>query len=193
MNRIAKMLVMDDKQKRSDRNDRDWADRDRDHGYRSAEYDDRRRVDRDRDRHDMGRDSREAPDYWPGRDPMHRYDFALQGAMAHKDGWRRSGGMAFDRETAKAWTDKMPNEDGSRGPHWTRDQTDQVLAQKGFDCDPDEFFAILNSLYSDYSAVAKKHGVNNIDFYADLAKAWLCDKDAVKDKAAAYFEHVVKH
>ncbi len=193
MNRIAKMLVMDDKKGRDKRDGRDWSDRENGRSYRDAEYEYRRRIDRDRDRHDMGRDSREVPDYWPGRDPMHRYDFSLHGAMTHKDGWRRSGGMTFDRGTAKDWTDKMQNEDGSRGPHWNREQTDQVLTQKGFDCDPDEFFAILNSVYSDYSAVAKKHGVNNIDFYADLAKSWLCDKDAVKDKAAAYFEYVVKH
>lgn len=52
---------------------------------------------------------------------------------------------------------------------------------------------VKRSVYSDYCAVAKKHGVNNVDFYADLAKAWLHDKDAVKDKAAAYYEYIVKH
>ncbi len=192
MNRIAKMLVMDDKQKRSDRNGRDWADHDR---RRYDHDDDWSRM--DPERRGSHRYARNGAEDWHdrerGRDPMKRYDFALQGAMTHKDGTRRSGGITFDLETAKEWTEGMQNEDGSRGPHWTRDQTDQVLAQKGYDCDPTEFFAILNNVYSDYSAVAKKHGVNNIDFYVDLAKAWLCDKDAVKNKAAAYFEYVVKH
>ena len=32
-----------------------------------------------------------------------------------------------------------------------------------------------------------------MDFYVDMASAWINDKDAVKDKAWAYFEYVVKH
>lgn len=101
--------------------------------------------------------------------------------------------MRLDKQTAKEWTEAMENGDGTRGPHWTVEQTDQVMAQRGLECDSAEFFAVLNSVYSDYCAVAKKHGVNNVDFYADLAKAWLHDKDAVKDKAAAYYEYIVKH
>ena len=42
-------------------------------------------------------------------------------------------------------------------------------------------------------SVAKKHGVNKMDFYADLAKAWLEDEDAVEDKAGKYFQYIVKH
>lgn len=160
-------------------------------------------------------------DYDKERGPMNKIGFALEGEMgrvppefdrnyrtaadyrtmdemAHrKSRWsggygHGSGVMPFSRELAKEWTNGMENEDGSRGPHWTMEQTSQVLEQKGFHCDPVEFFAILNSIYSDYSAIAKKHNVNNMDFYADMAKAWLEDKDAVKDKAAAYFEYVVK-
>ena len=67
------------------------------------------------------------------------------------------------------------------------------MEQRGIDCDPLQFFAVLNAVYSDYYAVAKKHGVNKMDFYADIAKAWLNDSDAVEDKAARYFEFVVKH
>jgi len=52
---------------------------------------------------------------------------------------------------------------------------------------------VLCSIYSDYFAVFKKHNLNNMDLYVDLAAAWLNDKDAVKNKAAVYFEHVVNH
>ena len=87
----------------------------------------------------------------------------------------------------------MVNEDGSRGPHWTIEKAEQVMAQRGIDCDPYTFWAILNSIYSDYCAVFKKFNINNMDVYADLAKAWIDDSDAVKDKAAAYYNFVVKH
>ena len=45
------------------------------------------------------------------------------------------------------------------------------MQQRGINADPAEFFAILNSVYSDYYTVAKKHNVHNIDFYIDSKKA----------------------
>ena len=101
--------------------------------------------------------------------------------------------LPFSRSIAMEWTGDMENSDGTRGPHWNMEQVQQVMEQRGIDCDPVEFFAVLNSIYSDYCAVAKKHGVNKMDFYADLAKAWLEDKDAVEDKAGKYFTYIVRH
>lgn len=99
----------------------------------------------------------------------------------------------FTKDMALEWTSLMKNSDGSTGPHWTIDQTKQVMAQRGINCNPNDFYAVLNSLYSDFGEVFKKHGVSKMDFYADMAKAWIKDSDAVPDKAAAYFEYVVKH
>lgn len=192
MNRIAKMVVMDDKQRRARQNDRSRADYDR------YEAEDRSPDRRDRDRRDTGRFSVAGEmDWTPGsrsrrnwdREDDDRRDRKMDRGPAHKAG----GMMRLDKQTAKEWTEAMENGDGTRGPHWTVEQTDQVMAQRGLECDSAEFFAVLNSVYSDYCAVAQKHGVNNVDFYADLAKAWLHDKDAVKDKAAAYYEYIVKH
>ena len=67
------------------------------------------------------------------------------------------------------------------------------MAQRGIECDPAEFYAILNSIYSDYSKVAKKYNVGgSIDFYVDMAKAFLDDKDAGPDKLAKYYQYVVR-
>lgn len=101
--------------------------------------------------------------------------------------------MKLTPELAKEWTARMKNGDGTTGAHWPMEQVKQLMQQRGINADPAEFFAILNSVYSDYYTVAKKHNVHNIDFYIDIAKAWLDDKDAVPDKAAAYYEYVVKH
>lgn len=110
----------------------------------------------------------------------------------------RGGAMSqaipkFNKRMAEEWTGKMQNEDGSKGPHWRMDQVEQIMRQKNIQCDPAEFFAVVNAMFSDYSEVAQKHGVNKQDFYIDMAKAFLMDKDAVKDKAAAYYMYVVKH
>ena len=101
--------------------------------------------------------------------------------------------LKFTPELAKKWVENMENEDGTKGAHWNLEQVKQIMAQRGIDEDPYTFWAILNSIYSDDVKIAKKFNVNNIDYYVDRACAWLKDKDAVKEKAAAYFEYVVKH
>lgn len=107
----------------------------------------------------------------------------------------RAGSMPkLTKETAEEWARSMENEDGTKGPHWTIEQTKQVMAQKGVNCDPWEFFAALNAMYSDYSKVFKKHGVGDkLDFYVEMAKAFIDDKDAQPEKLARYYEYVVKH
>lgn len=102
------------------------------------------------------------------------------------------GAQKMDEQTAREWTKNMKNEDGTKGPHWTMEQVKQLMAQKGIQHDPVEFFAVLNAVYSDGCKVAKKHGVNTIDYYVDMAKAWLEDEDALPNKAMLYYECIVK-
>lgn len=105
-----------------------------------------------------------------------------------------AGGRDLTDQEAKMWTSNMQNVDGTNGPHWTLDQAKQVMTQRGINCNPAEFWVALNIIYSDYCKVAKKHNVgNSIDFYADMAKAFLDDKDAGPDKLVKYYQFVVKH
>lgn len=166
----------------------------------------RRRDSRGRFRSEMDHDGRTNMHY-PG--PMYpppvyeEYDKPYQiGFSAHggerKDGLHMIRGgasgheMKLDEQTAHEWMENLRNEDGSKGPHWTKDQTTQVLKQKNLDCDPLEFWVAINAMYSDYFNVAKKANVNNIDFYVNMAKAFLDDKDAIPGKLAAYYEYIVK-
>lgn len=118
--------------------------------------------------------------------------------MERKNGERMSGYgsgseyMPMTKQMAMEWTQNMENEDGTKGPHWNMDQTKTVMAQKGIECDPLEFYVAINAMYSDYMPVAKKLGVNNMDFYTQMAKAFLDDKDALPDKLARYYEYIVK-
>lgn len=97
----------------------------------------------------------------------------------------------MDKQTAEEWARKMRNSDGSIGPHWKMEQVKQVMQQKGIDKDPIEFYVTMNMLYSDYGQVAKTHGINSVDFYIDLAKAFLDDPDAGDDKLLKYYEYIV--
>lgn len=98
----------------------------------------------------------------------------------------------MDRKTAEQWLQQMKNADGSKGPHWSMEQTKLVMEQLGLDCDPLEGWVAMNMLYSDYVDVAKKLGVNNVDFWANMALAFLEDEDAHEGKLMRYYTSVVE-
>lgn len=112
-------------------------------------------------------------------------------AVGENDGNR----MPFSRLAAEKWMKEIENEDGTKGAHWTLEQAKQIMAQKSVKGDPISFWVVLNSMYADYSKTIKKYGVGDkIDFYVDLTKDFLNDKDSVGGdaKVAAYFEHIVR-
>lgn len=149
--------------------------------------------------------NRNETDYIPSREPRYRslIGFDMREPSAHSGESKRSqleyGNGSFTehdeqltKEMAKQWIDEMQNEDGSKGMHWTYEQVEQVLRQKMLNLDPVELWLAMNMVWSDFYQVAKKHNVNSTDFYLDLAKAFLNDKDAGKDKLYRYFQYVAK-
>lgn len=122
-----------------------------------------------------------------------------QDEMAYRQGMASAGYsrggevMPMDRQRAEQWASGMQNADGSTGPHWSLEQTEQVRTQQNIDCDPVKFWVAMNMMYSDYCKVAEKLGVNNAVFYASMAKAFLDDKDAQPEKLARYYEYIVRH
>lgn len=93
-------------------------------------------------------------------------------------------------DQAKRWVSTMANADGTAGAHWPPEQTNAVMAQRGITCDKADFFAAMNMLYSDYCMVAKAYSADNPNFYADLAAAFLHDKDAAPGKMVTYWESI---
>lgn len=209
MNKAVKMMLMNQKNARGQdygredygRQHRSKMDYDRDYMDRDyGRYDDgRRRRDYERDygRDDdrMDRGERRMGGY--GREPRRR-EMVMEGRAGMDDDgdWHVSGQVSgpeqMDHEAVKRWMDKLQNADGSKGPHWSFDQAKQLMAQKSIDCDPDEFWAALNMMFSDYAPVAKKHNASTVDFYVEMAKAFLDDKDAKPDKLGRYYRAVVK-
>lgn len=109
----------------------------------------------------------------------------------HKDGCK-----ALTTEDLNLWKSKMQNEDGTVGGHWTIDQTTSVASGLGIKFEhftPEEFNTAMNMMYSDYYPVAVKFNQNNANFYAELAKAFLCDKDAESpsEKLAEYYQSII--
>lgn len=104
----------------------------------------------------------------------------------------------FTQHDIESWKRGMINEDGSRGEHFTKDQVMQYAKQVGVN--PQQFgeatFCLaMNMMYSDYCAVAKKFGFDRPEVYADLAKAFLDDKDfdgEPEEKLYLYYKCIVE-
>lgn len=95
----------------------------------------------------------------------------------------------FTEADAREWTARMENTDDTTGQHWPMAQTTAVMVSKGYHYDPAVWYAAMNMIYSDYFKTAKKHGVDTVEFYADMAEAFLDDKDAggPEEKISAYY------
>jgi hypothetical protein len=117
----------------------------------------------DYEMHDMrGRDYGDYGMDYADRD----YGEMEYGKMSHKD--------------IENWKRHLKNQDGTMGEHFKKEQVMQAARQIGVN--PEEygehiFPLVMNMMYSDYCAVAKKFGLDRPDFYAELAKAFLNDKD----------------
>ena len=100
----------------------------------------------------------------------------------------------FTEDDARRWTEHMENDDGSMGAHWTLEQTTAVANSIGVHVDPWIWVAALNMEYSDNFEVAQKYGLDRPEYYADLAKAFLFDKDGggPETKIAGYYHGIVE-
>lgn len=195
MNKFARMLLQDGRNPygsrggyvRSDRRN-DYEDdyamgnrggRDRnDYNYDMARredyatYNDRRMRDYD-----------DEEDYRRNRD-YRRMDYGKPEMFSHKD--------------METWKSMMKNEDGTRGEHFRKEQVKHACQQAGIDCEEfgeDVFCLAMNMMYSDYCKVAKKYGVDTPEYYADLAKAFLRDKDfdgKPEEKLYLYYKAIVE-
>jgi len=99
-------------------------------------------------------------------------------------------------EELTAWVAAMQNEDGTTGPHWTMAQTTDAAKTAGIELGTvshEEWYAAMNMMYSDYSKAAEKMGINKPEFYAQMAKAFLFDRDGGEpgEKLAAYYRGIV--
>lgn len=112
----------------------------------------------------------------------------------YKEGW---GKKELSDEELKSWVKEMHNEDGTTGEKYNVEQTTALAKQHGVvlgdEVSEHEWWATVNAMYSDYCKTAKKYGIDKPDYYADLAKDFLFDEDAVeaKEKLYSYYHNIV--
>ena len=105
--------------------------------------------------------------------------------------------MDFTKAEAEKWAAGLENADGTTGPHWPMEQTTALAESMGLSWDqisPWCWWVTMNMMYSDYGSVAIHYGVSTVEFFAELAQAFLFDKDGPGPKAelAAYYHGIVK-
>lgn len=92
--------------------------------------------------------------------------------------YEKEHGPHFNEEYARKAVMKMENEDGTRGPHWSLEETTTLASQYGIALGSKfnryDWFVALNMVYSDYYRVIMNiTGSNNTKHYVEFAKAWL--------------------
>lgn len=91
----------------------------------------------------------------------------------------------------------MQNEDNTKGPHWSVEESTSIANQLGINLNTGKYnkwdwFVVLNMVYSDfYKAIVAITGNANTKHFVELAKAWLCDKDAPEGKMWYYFVNIM--
>lgn len=106
-------------------------------------------------------------------------------------------GPHFNEEHARHAVGMMKNEDGTKGPHWTVEETTSIANQLGINLTSGkhnkwDWYVAMNMIYSDfYKAVVAMTGSASTKYFAELAKAWVTDKDAPDGKMWHYYVHVM--
>ena len=95
-------------------------------------------------------------------------------------------GDHLNEELAHEWVNKMKNKDGTMGEHWTYEQTESVRHQYAPELNSCDFYAVLNSIYSDYYDKSL-----TTDNYVKLAIDFINDKDSYPDKPLRYYMFIV--
>lgn len=108
-----------------------------------------------------------------------------------------SGAPKLTKEMAEEWVDSLENEDEDRpkGGVFTMEKSKELAKKVGLPTEGQkfvDFYCMINAMYSDYAKVAEKFDVETPEFFACMAKAWIDDPDAVKNKTALYYHYLVE-
>ena len=110
--------------------------------------------------------------------------------------YSQDDGAELSYREMKDWVNNMETTDSNgniikRGEKYSISQAIELVQRIGIKFDKfseEEFWVAINAMYSDYYSVLG----DNPEMYAKLAKAFLCDGDAVRDKLSAYYYAIVE-
>lgn len=99
-------------------------------------------------------------------------------------------GEHFNKELADKAVSNMINSDGTKGAHWTLEETTSMAKNEGITFqhfNEYDWFYVINMIYSDFYKVFG----SNTNMYVKTALEWLTDADVKAGKAYRYYVNVV--
>lgn len=186
-----------DREDNNDYNRRNYGDdyARRDYRRNSSQYSQSDYARNDRD-YERGEQSRDYYSNYPIRE-REGYEMYDRRGDRRDYGYEEPFGV-FSHKDIENWKHSMENEGGTHGEHFTKEQVKQMARQHGInfsEFDEKTLCLAVNMMYSDYCKVAQKYGVNRIEFYIDMAKAFLKDKDfdgSPEEKLWLYYKCIVE-
>lgn len=115
-------------------------------------------------------------------DNLKKYDYDSYNRIEYKL-YKLVYGNHLCEELAYKWVASMENKDGSKGEHWSIEQTSQYAGTHN----KYDWYVAMNMAYSDYF-----NSSFDVTTYVKLAKDWLTDKDVHADKILKYYFFIVK-
>ncbi|MBQ2871641.1 hypothetical protein IJE86_08065 [bacterium] len=139
-------------------------------------------------------------DYGRGRDYGYDYGYDMRGGR-YDYGYDYAGdyGETLSEQELEEWKKKLMQEvEDKDRQFFTKEHIGQKAKQMGVqmkDYTEEELVVATAMVYTDYCKTAKKYIGNNMDFFIELARDWLEDKDsAVKggEKLAIYYDCIIE-
>lgn len=109
---------------------------------------------------------------------------------------QQAGGMRLTRGMADEWVESMESDSEShpKGGAFSWDMAKEWAQKVGVSTGGQkmiDFYAAINAISSDYGHVLDGYKMGTPEVYAKMAKAWIEDPDAVKNKAYMYYKCIV--
>ena len=104
--------------------------------------------------------------------------------------------MKMNEKMAIEWANNMDYATGEQGARWKPNDVKPFADKLGFPYGSERFwcfYAIMNAMYADYGKTLKKYGCDEPEIFAELAKDFIEDPDAVKNKTMIYYNFIAEH
>lgn len=123
-------------------------------------------------------------------------NYNIYGAMGDMSMKANINNRKMNEQMAVDWAANMDYTTGEHGPKWKPNEVKPFADKLGFSYGTEKFwcfYAIMNAMYADYGKTMKKHGCEEPEVFAELAKDFIDDDDAVKNKTMIYYNFIAEH
>lgn len=123
-------------------------------------------------------------------------NYNIHAAMGDMNMKANINNTKMNEKTAIEWASNMDYATGEQGAKWKPNDVRPFADKLGFSYGSERFwcfYAIMNAMYADYGKTLKKYGCTEPEVFAELARDFIDDPDAVKNKTMIYYNFIAEH